>query len=171
MEAGFWPILRRTIMSRHASKERSWFPNTSLSTFKHEVNDLIENFLGDSLPNFRGDLFPRIDLAETADALEISAEVPGFKPEEISIDIGDNYLTLSGQHSESCEDGNAEKKFHRVERRMNSFSRAIFLPASIDEEKIEANLSGGILNIRLPKREESRRRRVPVKGAEQSSSG
>jgi HSP20 family protein len=158
-------------MAQQGSKERSWFPNASLANLKHEVNDLIENFLGDSLPNFRSDTFPKIDLAETADALEISAEVPGFKPEEISIDIGDNYLTVSGQHSEASESGNADKKFHRVERRMSSFSRAIFLPASIDEDRIEAKLNSGILNIRLPKREEARRRRVPVKGTEPSTGG
>ncbi|SFH52703.1 Hsp20/alpha crystallin family protein [Planctomicrobium piriforme] len=156
-------------MNPSTPKERSiknWLPPTSFGALRQEVNDLVENLLGDSMPNFRGDQVPRVDVSETADFVEVVADVPGFKTEEVSVDLADNHLILTGQHPEQPTASTEARRFHRIERRMSSFTRSVLLPCPVDDTRVEAELKDGILSVRLPKREDVRRRRVPIRGAE-----
>jgi len=130
------------------------------------MTDMMENFFGDSFPNLRGDMLPRVDISETADAIEVTTDVPGYQREEIQVEVDDKSLTISGKHSEENKEDDADRKYHRLERRTGSFTRTVWLPCAVDEQKIEARISNGVLKIHLPKCAASCRRKVEIKGDE-----
>lgn len=144
---------------------RRWFDDTPLATLRQEMDDLFENFFsGRSLPAVTRELAPSLDVAETEDAVEITTDLPGFKPEEVNIEMGDGYVTISGEHAEESKEEGPDKKYHRVERRRGSFSRSVWLPCAVKDENVDAELKDGILKLRLPKAEEAKRRKITVKG-------
>ena len=88
-------------------------------------------------------------------------DVPGVKPEDIDIQLHGNMLTVNGHREEETEE--KDKKFHRIERRTGTFSRSVTLPREVEEATVQANCDGGVLKIMLPKREEQRAKKIPVK--------
>ena len=146
------------------SVPRRWFNPAPLSSFRQDMDNLLENFFGTTgLAEVVHANTPSLDVAETETAIEITTDVPGFKAEEIHIDFGDGYLTISGEHKEEAKSEGNGKKYLRVERRMGQFSRSIALPCSVKEDKVKAELKDGVLSIVLPKADESRRRHVAIK--------
>jgi len=102
-----------------------------------------------------------VDVMETEKGYELSAAVPGYKPEEIQIDINESMVTLRGEKKEEHE----EKKGNYVyrERRAGTFYRQVRLPATVDSSKAEAQLKEGVLTLILPKAAETSSTRVPIK--------
>ena len=76
---------------------------------------------------------PAIDVERSDGNLIMRADVPGFKPEEISIEVEDDVLTVSGKHEEAKEE--KDKQYLRRERRYGFFSRSIALPAGVDPRR------------------------------------
>ena len=95
---------------------------------------------------------PAIDVERADGNLIMRADVPGFKPEEISIEVEDEMLTISGKHEEEKE--TKGKHFLRQERRYGSFSRSIALPGGVDASKISAQTHDGVLEVKVPLPEE-----------------
>jgi HSP20 family protein len=102
-----------------------------------------------------------VNLSETPDAYKVSAEVPGFKKNEISVDFFDRTLTLKGERKERKV---TEDESHlRVERsRRSKFERSIRLPALIDPTNVSANLDHGILEISIGKLKPDAGGRIPI---------
>lgn len=92
---------------------------------------------------------PRIDVMETPQAMEISVELPGMKPEDVKVEVLEGRLLISGEKKEEHEVH--DKTFHRVERRYGEFRRVVPLAASIDAEKITADYKEGVLHVNVPK--------------------
>ena len=105
---------------------------------------------------------PAMDLAETAASVEVRLDVPGFKADEIQVQLSNNVLTVSGEHAE--EKKTDEKTYHRMERRFGSFSRSVALPSPVDEDKVDAQYRDGVLTLSMPKTQEAKSRRIKVKG-------
>jgi HSP20 family protein len=101
-----------------------------------------------------------MDVFETEDALKLKAALPGLDPKDINVQVEDNVLTVSGQRrmEEKVEEG----KYHWIEQQYGSFSRSITLPPSTDTERIEAGYNNGVLELTIPKRETSRRRKIEL---------
>ena len=108
-----------------------------------------------------GNWQPSVDISETDDAIEIKADLPGIKPEDIDISVRDNRLTIKGERHEESESD--DKEVHRVERRYGSFHRSIVLPAGCDPDQVSAESDNGVITIRLPKPAESKSKRISVK--------
>ena len=110
-----------------------------------------------------GDFAPRIDLSETEKAITISAELPGMEPDDVEISIDRNVLTLSGEKRAEKEDKG--KHHYRVERSFGSFRRSIPLPGEVEEDKISAKMKNGVLQVNLPKSNESHQKdkRISIK--------
>lgn len=90
------------------------------------------------------------DIVEKPDAFELLADAPGFKPENINVQLDNNMLTVKGQwQAEHKEE--REGKVWRSERTTRSFSRAFSLPANTKPEEITASLDKGVLMVRVPK--------------------
>ena len=93
----------------------------------------------------------RTDVIDTGDAYKLDAELPGFKKEDISIDVENDCLTISVERK--AEDEDKRPNFVKRERVYGSFSRS-FDVSGIDVEKIEAAYNDGILTLTMPKKVE-----------------
>lgn len=101
-----------------------------------------------------------IDLADTGEAFEVHASLPGFAKEDVDISVDDNVLTIRASRREESEEN--QRNFLRRERRLASVSRQVRLPAPVNDEGASAELRDGVLTLRLPKAEDVRPRRISV---------
>jgi HSP20 family protein len=113
-------------------------------------------------PDFK-EVSTSIDMYEEGDNLIIKAELPGVNKEEISIDISDDVITISGE--KKSEEKTESKDFYRVERSFGSFTRKVRLPVEIQVDKAHASYNEGVLEIRMPKSEKEKQkvRKIAVK--------
>lgn len=130
------------------------------------MHDLLDRWMDSAFMDFPsfGALFEGgvpIDVYQTDDNVVVKATAPGFKPEDINISITGDTLTIQGEAKEEREETGA--KYHLRERRMESFSRSIILPASVDADKAQAEFEDGILTLTLPKVEEAKPKTITVK--------
>jgi len=109
-----------------------------------------------------GAWMPPVDIAEDKDRILLTAELPGVKENEISIQMEGNLLTLRGERK--FEEEKEGRNYHRVERSYGQFVRSFTLPNNVDRESIKANFRDGILEIELPKREEAKPRQIKISG-------
>lgn len=123
-------------------------------------DDLFNEFFSNT-PSYKRDGFmPSVDISETEKQFELSVELPGMKKEDISIDLENGRLTISGERKfENNENG---KNYHRVESRFGSFTRTFHLPDSIDEDTISAKYADGILNITIDKSEDKVKKQIEI---------
>jgi len=112
---------------------------------------------------FSFDWTPSVDIAETAEAFEIKAELPDLKKEDVKVTVEDGELRISGERKQEKEEKG--RKFHRVERSYGSFLRSFTLPENVDESKLTAEYKDGLLNVRLPKTEKAKPKAIAVKVA------
>jgi HSP20 family protein len=103
---------------------------------------------------------PAMDLVEAADHYVLRADLPGMKQEDVSIEFEDNVLSISGERKAEHED--RKEGFYRVERAFGAFSRTLTLPKGIDPESISAGFDNGVLEVRIPKPEESKPRKISI---------
>lgn len=115
----------------------------------------------------RGPFAPAVDIYETDDAIEVKAELPGVKPEDVHIDVENNVLTISGERKLEHEE--KREGYHRMESSYGSFSRSFALPESCDPDKVDAELDEGILRVRIAKKPEIVPKRIQVKGHQPES--
>jgi HSP20 family protein len=104
-----------------------------------------------------------LDVIEKDDEFIVKASVPGIKPDDLEITFTDNTLTIKGQTQEDQEVKDAN--YHLRERRFGSFARSISLSSHINADKIQANYDSGVLTLTLPKAEEVKPKRIPIKSA------
>ena len=104
---------------------------------------------------------PAMSVAETEKTYEITLEVPGLKPEELSVEMKHGELYVSGEKKEEKEEKG--KTFHRVERRYGAFRRVIPLPEAVGEKEVQAEFHEGVLKITLPKKEPTHPTKIEVK--------
>ena len=132
------------------------------------LQDEFNRLLDPGFPFENGELaaanwVPAVDIEETPETLRVIAELPGMKREDIQVEFENGMLTIRGQRAR--EEEKKEKNFHRVERSFGSFARAFRLPATVDAERISATYEDGVLKLEMPKREESKARRILISGA------
>ena len=105
---------------------------------------------------------PAVDVKETDNSFLISADIPGLAKKDISIEVSDDVLSITGERTEDkVEDSDL---YHYRERSKGAFTRSFHLPESVDEKKISANFKDGILSIDLPKKKviEPKSRKIKV---------
>jgi HSP20 family protein len=104
---------------------------------------------------------PAIDMYQTDDEIVVKAALPGFKPEEVQINVTGDVLTIKGEVKH--EDEKKDKSWHIREQRWGSFERSLRLPTGVISDRAKADFDNGILTISLPKSEEVRPRTIAVK--------
>jgi HSP20 family protein len=104
---------------------------------------------------------PSMDLVEYDDHFLLRADLPGLGEDDVSIEVRDNTLTLSGERKAEHED--RQRGYYRLERQYGKFSRALSLPEGVNAEAIEANFDHGVLEVTIPKPEERKPRRIEIK--------
>lgn len=123
-------------------------------------SDIMDDFFNDVVSTNRDRFVPGIDISETENQFRISAELPGMNKEDISIDLENGRLSISGERSfKNEEDG---ETFHRIETQYGSFNRSLQLPDSVDEESIKASYENGLLNITIDKNADKVKKQIEI---------
>ena len=112
---------------------------------------------------------PAMDLVEADDHFLLRADLPGLTEEDVSIEMRDNALTVSGERK--AEHEQRERGWYRLERQFGQFSRSISLPDGIDPDAISAAFKSGVLEVRIPKPEQRKPRRIQIGHANGNGNG
>ena len=104
---------------------------------------------------------PAMDLVEEEDHFLLKADLPGLGEDDVSIEVQDNVLTVSGERKEEHE--RKQRGWYRLERSFGRFSRSLTLPEGVNADAITASFDKGVLAVRIPKPEERKPRRISIK--------
>jgi HSP20 family protein len=143
-----------------------WDPVRELDSLQGDMNRLFDRFFegggegrgGDGVTGRRW--VPALDLVESEENLVLRADLPGMSEDDVNIEIKDGVLTISGERKAEHE-GRGEDT-HRVERSFGSFSRSLSLPEGVDANKVDATFANGVLEVHVPKPEETKPTRVEI---------
>jgi HSP20 family protein len=130
-----------------------------LGNLGREIDRWFESTLSEDLFST---VTPAMDVEETDEALRLSFEVPGVKPEELSVTLENGVLTVSGEKKLERETGDEKAGARGFERRYGRFERSLTLPRSVDPDKVTAICENGVLTIELPKTPEPRPRKIEI---------
>jgi len=114
----------------------------------------------DSLFEFDGLRLPTLDVIDRDAEVLIRAEIPGIDKKDIHISLADNILTIKGHTDHETKEEKGDYYKHEISS--SSYARSVTVPSNVDESKVLANLKDGILEIKLPKLESSKRRSIKV---------
>ena len=98
----------------------------------------------------------KTDVRETEKTYELDIDLPGFKKDEIQIELKDGYLTVSAEKGLDKDEEDKKGKYIRKERYAGALSRTFYLGEEIREEEIKAKFENGILSVSIPKEEEKK---------------
>jgi len=104
---------------------------------------------------------PALDVYEEKDDIVVKAELPGMEKDNIEVNLSDNRLTIKGEKKK--EEEVKKEGYYRSERSWGSFVRSLELPSEVQTDKIKAAFKNGVLEIRLPKTEEAKKRETKVR--------
>ena len=139
-------------------------PFRELRGLQNEVNRLFSGAMPrDREDDMLGGVWnPRVDIFEDKDHLVLEAELPGMSNDDFDLSFENNVLTLKGERRFEKKTG--EGDYHRVERSYGAFTRSFTLPQSVTAEGATAEFDNGVLRVSLPKREETKARKIEVQG-------
>lgn len=135
---------------------------TALSHFFPTRDLFFRDFFDDFSPAKGQAWAPKLDLVENEDSYVLQADIPGVDEKDIKVTLEDNVLSITGErkHEEESKDKNA----HRIERSYGSFIRRIQLHGELDVDHVDAHYNKGVLEIKVPKKEEQRQHKeIPVR--------
>ena len=155
------PVRRRETSSQPHQRVERWEPFTELEQLQEATAQLLENvWSGAGIPDARV-WSPLVDIEETDDEWVVEAELPGVDRKDVSVELRDSELAITGEIKERERKG----LLRRRTRPTGRFDYRVTLPGTADPEGVEANLADGVLKVRVPKPEQARPRRVEVKTA------
>lgn len=134
----------------------------NMDIFRSRLGSVFQDFdrvVEQRHPRATADNYPRTNLNDTGDNLEVIVEVPGVSKDDINVKIQGNYLELSGKRTRAVPEGYT---VHRTEREALSFSRSFTLPYEVDADKVTASLNNGILTMTLPKSEAAKPKQIAI---------
>jgi len=155
-------------MAKEKKELEPYRPSRALSAFE-QMDRLFEDFFGRRFgtwwPGVRWpaemEVSPSVDIFEDKDEVVVKAEIPGMVKEDVDVNITENTLTISGEKKK--EEKVEKKDYYCFERSYGSFSRSFRLPSDVQTEKAKATFKNGVLEIRLPKTEEAKKKEIKVK--------
>jgi HSP20 family protein len=141
-----------------------WEPFRELAALQNEMGRWMNQLAGGvGTPTGNGQTstwLPAVDVWETEKELVLSFDLPGIPEDKVAVELDDNVLTVTGERERTQEHTN--ERFYRYERRFGQFSRSVTLPAGVKEDDIKADYRDGILEIRVPKPEEQKPKRIQI---------
>lgn len=159
-------------MAKKTSKEMAKVePTKALSPFE-EMERWFDDFFRRPFSVMRPSWFPKlrfpeieeltttVDVFEEGDDVVVKAELPGMGKEDIDIKLTDDIITISGEKKK--EEKIEKKNYYRIERSHGSFTRSLRLPAEVQTEKATAKFKDGVLEVRIPKTEEAKKKEKKV---------
>jgi len=141
-----------------------WEPVRELNSLQNEMNRLFSTFFDTPTAGNGGGSarrwIPAMDLVETKDHYVLTADLPGLGQEDINLEFEGDVLTLSGERK--AEQNERKDGYYRIERATGSFSRSLTLPEGVDPEAVTATFDKGVLEVRIPKPEQRKPRKVAI---------
>jgi len=104
---------------------------------------------------------PAVDVYDEKDDVVIKAEIPGLSKEDISVQVTDSTLTIKGEKKREEEVKGDD--YYRCERSFGAFTRAVALPCDVKPDQVKASCKNGVLEVRMPKTEEAKKKAITVK--------
>ncbi len=140
-----------------------WTPMGHLRSFQEEMNRMFHEFFrsgGEEAGWGLRTWTPPVDIYETDDALVLKAELPGVSKDDVSLEIHNNTLILRGERKHEAEV--KEGDYYRAERAYGTFQRSFVLPTLVDQDQVQATYTDGVLELRLPKSEAAKPKRIAI---------
>lgn len=135
----------------------------ALVPYRSMIPELFDDmFAGMDLVNFT----PAVNISEDKDHLIVETPLAGIDPKNVSIEIEDNVLKISGSSESKSEVDEKDRHYYRKEIRTGSFYRAVALPKSVEGTKAEATFKNGVLTISVPKSEAAKPRSIKINVAD-----
>lgn len=131
-------------------------PWNELRRLQSEFGDIFGDALGEEGQAWT----PAVEVRESSDAIEVTAELAGVKASDVHVDYEDGVLTLRGEKTYERRDEDERRHVH--ERRYGSFTRAFTLPREVEVDDISASFDDGVLTVRVPKAERAKGRRIEI---------
>lgn len=138
-----------------------WDPTRELGSLQQQVNQVFSTFFDPASTGATGRWAPAVDLIEREDVFLLVADLPGVDPADVSIEVEGDVLTLAGKRD--VRHGTQKGGFVRAERAAGAFRRQLTLPDGVDADAIEAHFDAGVLEVRVPKPEAAKPRRVSIR--------
>jgi HSP20 family protein len=133
-----------------------------------DMDRWFEDFFGRPFPSImprfaiqEAEFIPAIDIYEEGNDVIVKAELPGMKKEDIDISLSEDTITLSGE--KKAEHKIEKRGFYRYESSYGSFCRSMTLPSDVQPEKVKAEFKNGVLEVRMPKTEEAKKKERKIK--------
>jgi HSP20 family protein len=146
-----------------------WEPVRELTSLQSEMNRLFNTFFdaptGGGEQGITRRWIPAMDLVEGTDHFVLRADLPGLDEQDVSIEVDGDVLTVAGERKADHEERG--EGFHRIERSYGAFRRSLTLPEGVDPETVSASFDKGVLEVRIPKPEERKPRRVAIRVGDQ----
>ena len=140
-----------------------WEPAREMQSLQSEMNRLFSTFF-EPTSGGNGHVLrrwsPAMDLVETDEHYVLKADLPGVAESDVKIELDDNVLTVSGERKASEEQN--KQGYYRVERSYGAFTRTLTLPEGVDGDSIKASFDKGVLEVRIPKPEQRKPRKVEI---------
>ena len=136
-----------------------WEPFRELGALQSEMSRLMNGVLegnGRSSQTW----VPALDVWETPTEVVYAFDLPGIPEDQITIEVKEETLTISAERAKAEETN--EEGFYRFERRYGTFARAVGLPQGVDHDNISARYENGVLQVRLPKPEEPKPKKIEL---------
>jgi HSP20 family protein len=140
-----------------------WEPLREFATLQNEMNRLFGSVFDTPAQGNGGTLrrwMPAMDLVETGDHFVLRADLPGLSEEDVNIEVEERVLTISGERK--AEQVENKDGYHRVERAFGTFSRSLTIPEGVNAEAVSASFDRGVLEVRIPKPEERKPRKISI---------
>jgi HSP20 family protein len=141
-----------------------WTPMGNLQSFQEEMNRMFHDFFrggeGGDQGWASGAWTPPVDIYETEDALVLTAMLPGVSKDEVSIEVHNNTLLLRGERKPAS--AVSDERYYRRECVYGPFQRSFVLPTTVDQNQVQATYHDGLLELRLPKVEAAKPRRIAI---------
>jgi HSP20 family protein len=143
-------------------------PFTWMRRFHEEMDRTFSRIFGKEADTDSGVWYPAIDVVEHDGQLQVHAELPGLKPEDVKVEVTDDALIIQGERKYQHED--KKGGVYRSERRYGQFYREIPLPEGANAEQAKANFKDGVLEVVVPMPEaSSKRRTIPIETSSSST--
>ena len=139
-----------------------WEPVREMMTLREAMDRLFDDAFTRPV-NLRdgGWSAPAVDMYQTDDEVVVKVALPGFKADEVQINVTGDVLTLTGEVKQ--EEERKDRAWHIREQRFGSFERSVALPTSVKSDQAEAVFENGILTVTLPKADEVKPRTINIK--------
>jgi len=143
-----------------------WDPARELDSLQGEMNRLLSSFFDTPGRAAHGGTaaarrwIPAMDLVETGNDFVLRADLPGISEDDVKVEFENNVLTISGERKAEHEE--QHEGYYRLERATGGFARSLTLPDGVNAEAVQANFDKGVLEVRIPKPEQTKPRRVQI---------